>query len=105
MSKTTDPTTDEQPTTDIEPACRTSLTAADSEWRAKDPAVYPPGYPRLCADEACFGPAYDEYETDVEGKLPAFDHAAAVDVLVRSTLSTSTSLRFHRPAPEVVGGD
>jgi hypothetical protein len=105
MSKTTERTTDEQPTTDIEPACRTSLTSTDSEWHTKDAAVYPPGYPRLCASPDCFGPAYEAHEQDDEGKLPGFDHTDAVDVFVRSTLSTSTSLRFHRPAPEVGNGD
>jgi len=100
MSKTTETSADEQTVdeTGPEPACDTNRTGTDTEWDTKDAAVYPPGYPRLCSDDACFGNAFEQYAEQDDGHLPGFDHTEDVDEFVRTTGSNNSTQRLHRPA-------
>lgn len=75
------------------PACETTLMASD--WESKDAAVFPPGYPRLCPHEECFGQHVTEDSWADDGTA-AFDHAEVTDTLVRASKS-STSRRMHLP--------
>lgn len=91
MSAETEPAMDTEER--IRPACETTLMA--SEWEDKDAAVFPPGYPRLCPHEECFG-QYLEDEDWADDGTAAFDHAEVTDKLVRASKS-STSRRMHLP--------
>lgn len=78
---------------DVEPACDTTLQMA--EWETVEAVVYPPGYPRLCNAEECFGGDVpdDAWNSD---NTAAWDHTAELDTLVRSS-QASHQRRYHKP--------
>lgn len=80
-------------TDEVRPACETTLMASD--WETKEAAVFPPGYPRLCPHEECFGQHVPD-ESWAEDGTAAFDHAEVTETLVRASKS-STSRRMHLP--------
>lgn len=78
---------------EVSVACETSLI--DGEWETKAAAVYPPGYPRLCSAEECFGECVPEEAWNSDGTAE-WDHTEEVETLVRSS-QHGHSRRFHRP--------
>jgi len=81
---------------DVEPACETSLL--NGEWEGVEAAVYPPGYPRLCTAEECFGGEVPP-EAWHEDDTAEWDHMEHVDTLIRSSES-GHSRRYHKPRDE-----
>ena len=67
-----------------EPACETSLTGSSTEWQERPAAAYPPGYPRLCTDECCFGQHVPDEAWNGDGTAD-YDHTQVADTLVAST--------------------
>lgn len=84
--------TQQRAESEVEPACGSVLTGTGSYWIEEDPAIYPPGYPRLCQAPECF------HDVDVreDGTAPDWDHREHVDVLVRSYGGAGTRRRVHR---------
>lgn len=86
-----------------EPACETSLTGSTTEWQERPAAAYPPGYPRLCTDEDCFGQYVPDEAWNEDGTAD-WDHTQVTDTLVAST-QTGTKRRYHLPAGHEVDHD
>lgn len=81
---------------ELDTACETSLI--DGEWETKDAAVFPPGYPRLCPHEECFGDLVPDEAWHEDGTAD-FDHNEHVETFVRSS-QRGHSRRMHRRAEE-----
>lgn len=87
-------TTQESPAEEegAQSACDTSLI--DAEWEVKKAEHYPPGYPRLCSSDECFGECVPE-DAWREDNTAEWDHRDEVDEFVRSS-SHGHARHFHR---------
>lgn len=88
-----EPRSEEQHSTT--PACDTNLTGTTTAWQERPAAVYPPGYPPLCTDPACFGSHVPDEAWNGDGTAD-WDHREAVSTLVCST-QRGTKRRMHLP--------